>query len=160
MRYLIAFLFAFVCVVVGAAPAVAAAKIKIAYSFVYDRIRPEPKKGVRVNASFDVALSETGDVKEDVTRAAGKVSDGFKTGTKLGGGQWEVVSEKQLQRTFSQPQSTFVLTITMIDEKSCKLETKWTLKPGFKEYKLRRITDGTMAFFTEPKIQSTTCTIQ
>jgi hypothetical protein len=123
-------------------------------------VRPEPQKNVRVTANFDVSLSQTGEVKESVTRAAGNVSDGFKTGTKLGNGQWDVISEKQLQRTFDQPQSTMVMTITTIDDKSCKLDLKWTLKSGFSEYKFRRITDGTMAFFTEPKVQSTTCTIQ
>ena len=40
------------------------------------------------------------------------------------------ISEKQLQRTFDQPQSTLVLTITIVDDKSCKLDLKWTLKPG------------------------------
>jgi hypothetical protein len=160
VQYLIALVLVCACAVVGTSPALAAAKIKIAYTIVYDRIKPDPQKNVRVTANFDVALAESGDVKENVTRAAGKVSDGFKTGTKLGNGQWDVISEKQLQRTSDQPQSTMVMTITTIDDKSCKLDVKWALKPGFNEYKLRRITDGTMAFFTEPKVQSTTCTIQ
>jgi hypothetical protein len=159
MRCLIAVLFAIVCAVAGTAPALAA-KINISYSFVYDRIKPEPQKNVRVTAKFDVALSEGGDVKESVTRAAGNVSDNFKRGAKLGGGSWTVISEKELQRTFDQAQSTLVITITLIDDKSCKMDVKWTLKPGFSEYKFRRITDGTMALFTEPKLQSTSCKIQ
>ena len=151
--------FAIVGIVVGSTPA-AAAKIKISYSWVYDQISPEPKKNVRVTTNLDVALEEGGKVKEDLTRTSGRASNGFKTGTKLGNGQWNVISEKQLQRTLDQPQSTLVLTITTIDDKSCKLDMKWALKPGFNEYKFRRITDGTTALFTEPKVQSTSCSIQ
>jgi hypothetical protein len=136
-----------------------AANIKISYTMVYDRIRPEPKKNVRVTNSFDVVLAEGGAVKEEINRAAGPFADNFKNKAKLGDGKWDVVSENQLRRTIEQPQSTLVLTIT-VNGKSCALEPKFTLKPGFNEYKFRRITDGTMAFFTEPKIQSTTCTIQ
>jgi hypothetical protein len=160
MRSAVAIAFAVACTIAGSAPAVAATKIKISYSFVYDRIRPDPQKNVRVTNTLDVALSETGAVKENVTRTAGTFSDGFKTGTKLGDGQWEVVSEKQLRRTFDQPQSTLVLTISVVDDKKCTLDMKWTLKPEFNEFKFRRITDGTTAFFTEPKVKSTTCAIQ
>ena len=160
MRFLGVLAFAVVCTTIINAPAAAAAKIKISYSWVYDRIKPEPQKNVRVTTSLDVALEESGKVNEGVTRTAGSYSDGFKTGAKLGNGQWDVVSEKQLQRTFDQPQSTVVLTITMVDDKTCKLDMKWALKPGFNEYKFRRITDGTMAFFTEPQVKSTSCSIQ
>jgi hypothetical protein len=160
MRFLGVLAVAVLCTTVMNAPAAAAAKIKISYTAVYDRIRPEPQKNVRMTANMDVALEEGGKVNEGVTRTAGSVSDRFKTGAKLGGGQWEVISEKQLRRTFDQPQSTLVLTITTIDDKSCKLDLSWTLKPGFNEYKFRRITDGTMAFFTEPKVKSTSCSIQ
>jgi hypothetical protein len=160
MRFAAAIAFILVCTIAGGVPADAATKIKISYSFVYDRIRPEPQKNVRVTSTLDVALSESGAVKEDVIRTAGRFSDGFKTGTKLGGGQWEVVSEKQLRRAFDQPQSTLVLTISVDDDKKCTLDMKWTLKPEFSEFKFRRITDGTTAFFTEPKVRSTTCSIQ
>ena len=44
MRFLGVIAFAIVGIVVSGMPAVAAAKIKISYSFGYDRIRPEPQK--------------------------------------------------------------------------------------------------------------------
>ena len=47
MRFLGLMAFAIVAVVVGSMPAVAAAKIKISYSWVYDRIRPDPQKNVK-----------------------------------------------------------------------------------------------------------------
>jgi hypothetical protein len=150
-----------ICFLTGLAlaPSADAANIKISYTMMYDRIRPEPQKNVRVTASFNVELAEGGAVKEEINRSAGPFADNFKNKAKLGDGQWDVISEKELRRTIEQPQSTLVLTIA-VDGKSCTVEPKFSLKPGFKEYKFRRITDGTMAFFTEPKIQSTTCTIQ
>lgn len=136
-----------------------AATIKVSYTFVYDRIRPEPQANLRITNSFDVALSESGKVSEEVTRSAGPFADSFRNKAKLGDGQWDVVSESQLRRTFDHPQSTLVLDVT-VTGKACTIEPKFTLKPGFNEYKFRRITDGTMAFFTEPKIQSTSCAIK
>jgi hypothetical protein len=143
----------------GVTAAEAAAKIKVNYSLVYDRIRPEPQKNVQVRQNFEVALDESGSVSEHLVRSAGRFSDQFKRGSKLGGGLWEVVSESELRRTFDQPQSVLTITIKTQD-KSCGVDVKWTLKPGFNEYKFRRITDGTFAFFTEPKLQSTNCSIQ
>lgn len=136
-----------------------AANIKLSYTLVYDRLRPEPQRNVRVTNSFNVALAQSGAVQEQVSRSAGRYSDGFKVGAKLGDGQWDVVGKNELRRTFDQPQSTLVLTVTTRD-KACSVDVKFALKSGFTEYKFRRITDGTMAFFTEPKIESTRCSIQ
>ena len=133
----------------GAAPAIAQAKIKISYSFMYDRIRPEPQTNVPITNSINIDLSQSGSVKEDNTRASGRFSDNLKIGTKLGG-EWEVVSSDQLRRTFNHPQSQLVLTVSVTGN-TCKLDVKFSLKPGFQEYKFKRITDGTWAFYTEPK---------
>lgn len=143
---------------VESAPALAQAKINISYSIVYDRIRPEPQSNVSITARSDIELAKSGAVKEDVTRSAGRFSDSFRVGTKLGG-EWEVMGPDQLRRTFDQPQSQLVLTVT-VNDKACKLDVQFSLKSGFQEYKLKRITDGSWAFFTEPKVRSTTCTIQ
>lgn len=142
----------------GIAPAFSQAKIKISYSFTYDRIRPEPQQNVPITNSLDIDLSQSGSVKEDNTRASGRFSDNKKIGAKLGGA-WEVVSADQLRRTFDHPQSQIVMTVSVTGN-TCKLDVKFSLKPGFQEYKFKRITDGTWAYFTEPKIQSTHCTIQ
>ena len=69
------------------------------------------------------------------------------------------LSSDQLRRTFNHPQSQLVLTVSVTGN-TCKLDVKFSLKPGFQEYKFKRITDGTWAFYTEPKIQSTNCAIQ
>ena len=149
------------CFLFALAPGVSAeaATIKVSYTYVNDRIRPNPQQNLRITNSFDVNLAESGKITEDITRSAGPFADSLKFKAKLGDGQRDVISENQLRRTFDQLQSTLVLTIT-VNGKSCTLEPKFTLKPGFTEYQFRRITDGTLAFFTEPKIQSTNCTIQ
>lgn len=136
----------------------AATTIKINYTLVYDRIRPEPQRNVRATANFQINLSESGAVSEGLTRTAGRLSDNFKRGMKLGNG-WQVAGENQLRRVINQPQSTLVLTVTTSGS-SCSLDVNFKLKPGFTEYKLRRITDGSMAFFTEPQIQSKSCSIR
>lgn len=158
MRLLLVVLIGVFSSLVGSVPAFAQAKIKVSYSLVYDRIRPEPQSNVAVTSRSDIELARSGAVKEETTRSAGRFSDNFKVGTKLGG-EWEVMGADQLRRTFDQAQSQLVLTVTVTD-KTCKLDAKFSLKPGFQEYKFKRITDGSWAFFTEPKIQSTTCTIQ
>ena len=130
----------------------------------YVQVRPELPEPQNNSSPRDQhagrRASELGEVKEDATITAGRFSDGFKTGHQARRRAVGGASEKQLRRTFDQPQSTLVLTISVVDDKKCTLDMKWTLKPEFNEFKFRRITDGTTAFFTEPKVQSTTCTIQ
>jgi hypothetical protein len=135
-----------------------AATINITYTAVYDRIRPQPQKNVRLNAKFEINLSESGAVSERVERSAGQAADNFKRGMKLGDG-WQVVDENSLRRVINQPQSQLIIDVK-VSGKTCSVDVNWNLKPGFKEYKFRRITDGSMAFFTEPKIQTTNCTIK
>lgn len=135
-----------------------AAKINLSYTTVLDRIRPEPQKGIRLNAKFEINLAAGGAVSETIERKAGRSGDNFKRGMKLGDG-WQVVSENTLRRVINQPQSQVVITVTT-NGPSCSVDVKWTLKPGFDEYKFRRTTDGTMAFFTQPQLQSSECSIK
>lgn len=144
--------------VFAAASSALAATINISYTAVYDRIRPQPQKNVRLNARFEINLSESGAVSETIERSAGQAADGFKREMKLGDG-WQVVDEKTLRRVINQPQSQLVITVTTSGS-SCDVDVKWSLTPGYNEYKFRRVTDGSMAFFTQPKIQSSTCTIK
>lgn len=43
---------------------------------------------------------------------------------------------------------------------SCKLDVRFVLKPGFNEFKYKRVDDGTFAFFGQPKLTGTTCAIK
>ena len=138
--------------------AMAATKIRIDYSYSNERIRPNPQP-VHVSNSFDITLNEGGGVSEEINRRGGKATDRFKAGTRLGQGQWNVISANQLRRTINQPQSTLVVNVTTSGN-SCNADIKWILKPGFTEYKFKQIRDQSWAFFTAPKISSITCNIQ
>jgi hypothetical protein len=147
------------CAMLLTAPPAFAAKISVSYSLVYDRIRPEPQKGVTVTSNYEVTLGEDGKVSEDQTRASGRMSDNFQRKGSLGDSRWQVAGENQLKRTAEGEQHTLLMTITTTGT-TCKLEVEYKLKEGFKEYKFRRIKDGTMAYFTQPTITTTRCAIR
>jgi hypothetical protein len=144
--------------VICATDTASAAQIRASYTMVYDRIRPDPQRGVNVTANFDVTLNESGGIAEQIKRNSGRVSDGFDNKMKLGGG-WRVTAANQLQRTIDQPQSILVVTITTSGS-ACTVQPKWTLKSGFNEFKFKRITDQSWAFYSQPRVTSSTCSIR
>jgi hypothetical protein len=141
-----------------AGSAVAATKIRIDYSYSNERIRPNPQT-VHVHNSFDITLNDGGGVNEEINRRGGRATDRFKTGTKLGRGQWNVIGANHLRRTIPQPQSTLVVNVTTSGN-SCNADIKWILKPGFQDYKFKQIRDQSWAFFNAPRVEQITCRIQ
>lgn len=141
-----------------ATDAALAAQIKASYTMAFERIRPDPRP-VNVTANFDVTLNEGGSVSERIQRNSGPASDKFNNSMKLGGG-WRVAGPNQIVRTIDQPQSTLVVTITTSGS-SCTIKPTWTLKSGFKEYKLKDIKDASSwSFYTQPQVTSSSCSIQ
>jgi len=142
-------------------------KIKATYTADYDRIRPDPQKGVHLNHTMEVALSGVNQVKETQTRQVEKINDVQKDMTILGqkssDGQalWTVAvaGPNRLERVVNSPQSTTTMFIE-VNGSSCKFNVQFKLKEGFTEYKWRQIRNGEMGFFTEPKVSSTTCSIK
>ena len=135
-----------------------AANITLTYTIVHDRIRPDPQQNVSVTNRFQVSLGQAGSVSENLGRSSGTSSDTIKRGMRLGDG-WRVQGENRLQRTVQLPQSTVVLTVTTTGN-SCSLDVKYALKPGFSEYLYRRVQDGKMTYFSEPRVTATSCSIQ
>jgi hypothetical protein len=125
---------------------------------VQDRLRPDPKSGISVTNRFEVNLSQSGSVSEDRTRKAGRFADAEQKQAKLGGNQWQVAGENQLRRVLYAPQSTTTMTITTSGS-TCKLDVTFVLKPGFNEFKYKRVDTGTFAFYGPPNLTGTTCTI-
>ena len=139
--------------------AAADTSIHAEYTATYDRLRPAPYKGIHLKNAIDVTLSGANTVRETNTRAAGKFSDS-KTGSgALGSGGWKVLEENKIQKTIDQPQSTTEMTIA-VDGATCRFDIQFKLKPGFKEFAFIKITDGKVGYFTEPKVQTTTCDIK
>lgn len=139
--------------------------IQATFTASYDRIRPDPYRGINLKNTLEVTLSGVNEVKEKNTREAGNVSDNQKDMKILGqkspdgGSSWSVAGPNKLERVVDQPQSTVAMTIEVSD-KTCKLDVQFKLKPGFKEYAFKQIRNGKMGYFTEPKVTSTTCSIK
>src|SRR4051812_40629631 len=77
----------------------------------YDRIRPDPYRGIHLKNSLDVTLSGLNKVDEKNTRETGPMADQFKGQRILGqtgdgGSSWRVGGPDQLERTVEWPQST------------------------------------------------------
>jgi hypothetical protein len=147
-------------------PAMAAdTQITAEFSAVYDRLRPDPLTNINLKNTLEVTLSGTSDVKESNTRDAGTMADNQKALKILGqkspgdGSSWTVAGPSRLERLVDAPQSITTMTIE-VSGATCKFDVVFKLKPGFTEYKFKQIRNGEMGFFTEPKIQSTKCTIK
>lgn len=156
--------FAALCIVTS--PAIAAdTNITAEFSAVYDRIRPDPLTNINLKNTLEVTLSGTSEVKESNTRDAGTMADNQKAikilGQKSpgGGASWTVAGPNRLERTVDLPQSTTAMSIE-VSGTTCKFDVEFKLKPEFTEYKFKQIRNGEMGFFTQPKIQSTKCTIK
>ena len=150
--------YSLLAILCGVTPA-AAAKINVSYTIVHDRIRPDPLKDISSTIRYEVNLGQSGDIKEVRRRTAGAFADAENRNAKLGDGQWQVTGDNQLQRTIDAGQSTIVMNVTTTGN-SCKLDVKFVLKSRFSEYRYKRIDNGTMAFYGEPRSVSTTCTIR
>jgi hypothetical protein len=152
-----------VCIV--ASPAQAADTHIIAqFTAVYERIRPEPQP-VKLNNTLEVTLSGVSGVKETNTRQTGPMSDNQK-GIKIlgqktpgGGSSWSVAGPDRLVRTVEAPQSITTMSIE-VSGTTCKFDVQFKLKPGFTEYMFKQVRNGQMGYFTEPRVQSTTCVIK
>lgn len=140
-------------------------EIHAEYGATYDRIRPDPYRGINLKHSVDVTLSGKSDIKESATRQAGPMSDSRAITAVLGqrgtdgNTAWKVAGPDRLERTVEGPQSIMKMSITTSGQ-TCKLDVNFELKSGFKEYMFKQIRNGQMGYFTQPKITSTTCTIK
>jgi hypothetical protein len=142
-----------------ALPARADTAIHADYSATYDRLRPKPYKGINLKNTIDVTLSGTNSVRETNTREAGTFSDSKSKSSTLGSGGWSVLGENKIQKIIDQPQSVTEMTIT-VDGAACKFDIQFKLKPGFTEFAFIKIMDGKIGYFTQPKVETTTCVIK
>lgn len=128
------------------------------YTADYDRLRPNPYKGIHLKNSVDLVLTGNNEVRETNKREAGKFADA-KSGSNKLGSSWTVQEGNRIQKIIDQPQSTTEMTVT-VDGKTCKFDIQFKLKPGFKEFAFIKIMDGKIGYFTQPMVQTTACTIQ
>jgi hypothetical protein len=148
-----------------ASPVMADTAIRAEFTADYDRIRPEPYPGIHLKNTLNVTLSGVSGVKESNTRQAGNNSDN-QGGMKIlgqkspdGGSSWHVAGPNRLERVVDLPQSVTTMAIE-VSGTACKLDVQFKLKPGFTEFMFKQIRNGKMGYFTEPKVSSTTCSIE
>jgi hypothetical protein len=71
---------------------------------------------------------------------------------------WRVLGPNRLQKTIQFRQHTQKLTIE-INNKECRLNVEFRLKPGFSDIFVPRADNGQWEHFTLPKTQEASCTI-
>lgn len=152
------------CLVTGSAAA--DTQIHAEYSTIVDRLSPNPRSGIPTRQSFDITLSGTNTVTESTTRNANQASDSWKGQRVLGqtstdGGflKWKVAGPNRLQRVVTYPNNVTTMTIT-VSGSSCQFNVDFSLKPGASEFIFKMIQGGGMGKFSQPRVQSTSCSIR
>jgi hypothetical protein len=140
-------------------------KIHAEYTATVDRL-DIPRQGQPLHQSFDVTLSGTNAVSETTTRRSGSNADNFNTQRALGqsasdGGflKWQVAGANKLQRVVTYPQNITTMTIA-VNGTSCVFNVDFAIKPRFNEFNFKNIQGGGMGRYSQPRVQSTSCTIR
>jgi hypothetical protein len=147
-------------------PVHADVNIRAEYSATVDRLKPNPRSGIAMRQNFDVRLSGSNQVSENTSRRAGGTADNFQSQRVLGqtasdGGflKWRVAGPNRLQRVVQYPQNVTTMTITT-NGSSCTFDVQFQAKPGFSDYNFKMIEGGGLGTFTQPRVQSTSCSIR
>src|SRR5688572_9387482 len=132
-----------------------AAEVVVSWTEVQEEIRPRQATH-RVAKRITLTL-QGGNVITDSsvsTSARGQSTSKGREGrlgasieSKRGSVSWSVQSSKSLVRTQSRPQHVDVIRVTTHFDTSCAATVSFRLKPGFREYRLRRISDGESMYF-------------
>jgi hypothetical protein len=112
-----ALFYVFSSAIFGVSAALADTQIHAEYTAQYDRIRPDPYRGINLKHSFDVTLSGTSEVTESSKRQTGPMSDTHGNRSVLGQRStdgntvWRVAGPDRLERTVHGPQSILTMSI-------------------------------------------------
>jgi hypothetical protein len=141
--------------------------IEGSYDFVADRLSPDPRPAVRTQQTFRIVLSGRNSIDEswDARTARGRVLRQSRRARVLGGegeggAQWRVAGPNRLMRIADLSQSRTTLVVTVLRDRTCAVSVSYRLKPGFREYRYRRLTDRTWALYGQPRAENITCLIQ
>jgi hypothetical protein len=129
--------------------------IDLTYTFVADRLRPEPRADVETARHVLVTLSEGGHVDESLQGKSGEFSESDSRSARLGqtveGAQFHVLGPDRLRRTVKYPQGLEIDTISVIGQ-TCEVGILFKLSPGYREFAMHRLKDGTLAFWSQPRV--------
>lgn len=137
--------------------------ITVAYKVKSERIKPKPGSGVGA-AELHMVLHANGTV-DDVLEGKGNYAKKWETKKrklgkqKEGAVQYRVLDNRTIERIASG--KTFVHSIkVMVEERSCKAEVAYTLKPGEKEMVIFSTGLGEMTHYSELKAFDVHCKIE
>lgn len=150
-----------------AGPARANVVFDISYETSSDRARPDPQSDVRTHRHYTVILSRprgNANARGQVTElsrvgvaGAETVRNGNLNDAMEGGGnRWTTVSATELVRIAEYPQHQVIMTLTTHGE-SCAVDVRFKLKPGFKEFKVRRISTRDWGFYSRYGLVASSC---
>ena len=137
--------------------------IEIDYSTTADRLRPEPSSGVVTDHHLTVTLSNGNHVDESRRSHSGAYNGSWDHATVLGqeggGPKFRVLGPNRLGRVVDFPAGVETVTITTSDA-SCRIEVVYRLKAGAGEWIQRRLKNNEIAYWTLPRVTSSSCSIR
>jgi hypothetical protein len=72
---------------------------------------------------------------------------------------WRVQDARRLVRTVDASQHTMTLRVTTTAASSCRASISYRLKPGFREYRVRRISNGEPMFVSSIRAEDIACRV-
>ena len=141
--------------------------IDLTYDSTLDMVRPENLPGLHVHHNLHIQINDPGILSERRNRNIGPYADKNamaqdiqESGEHADGVSWKVASDGTLIRKQDFPQSTRTMTVTLLPDRTCRLNVVERLKPGFSEYEFLRIKVHEMAYYRNFAIVATSCRIR
>jgi len=144
----------------AAAPAAADVTVTVSYVEVHDRILPTASV-TRTRVQLEAKLQQSGAIAQSEQRASGRASGASTKALKLGAGGrgvWRVVGANQLINIVQYPSYERAILVT-IEGTSCSVKVGYTLKPGFSDYRYKRLTNSEPAVARSVTPQDVNCSI-
>ena len=146
---------------------VRAAEIVVSWTEVQEEVRPRQgtrsvARTVRLslrggNVIADNVVTSGARGRSNTKSAEGRLGDSMTSGkSKV---SWSVRDSKSLVRTQDYPQHRSVIRVTTQSDTACVATVSFSLRPGFQEYRLKRIADGEVMFFRSLSAENVSCRI-
>ena len=149
----------------AAAPA-DAAEIVVSWTLAHQEVRPQlaartSAVSIRLNLQGGSTISE----RSQAMNTRGQTNTGNREGQfraamgNRGNVTWRVQNAKTLVRTSEGPQHTMTVRVSTIGENACRATVSYRLKPGFREYLLKRISNGEAMFVSSMRAEDIKCAV-
>lgn len=159
----------FFCAATASTSAVAqsdSVTIRAGYVTVQDRVRPDPRTGIRTRHEITILLSGRNRIDERWDSRSGRLSRNSAHVKTLGGSAgegseaWRVLPGNRIRRTINREQSTTTLTISVTDQDRCELDVRYQLKPGYSEIKARMMAREEWGYYVNARAVDMSCRVE